>query len=114
MRLPFGYWFTLRKLTALAVAIACTLSAERGYAADGTASTATDANLGEIVVTAQRRAQNLQDVPAAVKGECGKWIVSLQRQPDGLTHQTELVHGEGRLFEGWSEAGREHQRIVLS
>jgi outer membrane receptor protein involved in Fe transport len=42
------------------------LSAERGYAADGTAATATDTNLGEIVVTAQRRAQNLQDVPAAV------------------------------------------------
>jgi iron complex outermembrane receptor protein len=66
MRLPFGYRFTLRRLTAFAVAIACALSAERGYAADGTAATATDTNLGEIVVTAQRRAQNLQDVPAAV------------------------------------------------
>jgi len=66
MRLPFGYRFTLRRLTAFAVAIACALSAERGYAADGTATTATDTNLGEIVVTAQRRAQNLQDVPAAV------------------------------------------------
>jgi iron complex outermembrane recepter protein len=66
MRLPFGYRFTLLRLTAFAVAIACALSAERGYAADGTATTATDTNLGEIVVTAQRRAQNLQDVPAAV------------------------------------------------
>jgi iron complex outermembrane recepter protein len=66
MRLPFGYRFKLRRITAFAVAIACSLSAERGYAADGTVATATDTNLGEIVVTAQRRAQNLQDVPAAV------------------------------------------------
>jgi iron complex outermembrane receptor protein len=76
MRLPFGYWLTLRKLTAFAVAIACTLSAERGYAADGTASAATDTNLGEIVVTAQRRAQNLQDVPAAVSAYSGADIAN--------------------------------------
>jgi iron complex outermembrane receptor protein len=76
MRLPFGYRFTLCRLTVFAVAIACTLSAERGYAADGTASTATDTNLGEIVVTAQRRAQNLQDVPAAVSAYSGADIAN--------------------------------------
>ena len=51
MRLPFGHRFTLCRLTAFAVAIACALSAERGYAADATAATATDTNLVEIVVT---------------------------------------------------------------
>jgi outer membrane receptor protein involved in Fe transport len=64
MRLPFGCRITLLRLTAFAVA--CALSAEQGYAADATAATATDTNLVEIVVTAQRRVQNLQDVPAAV------------------------------------------------
>jgi len=66
MRLQFGCRNTLPRLAAFAVAIACALSAEQGYAADATAATATDTNLVEIVVTAQRRAQNLQDVPAAV------------------------------------------------
>jgi iron complex outermembrane receptor protein len=76
MRLPFGCRTTLRRLTAFAAAIACALSAERGYAADGAAAGATDTNLVEIVVTAQRRAQNLQDVPAAVSAYSGADIAN--------------------------------------
>src|ERR1700744_4058720 len=66
MRFPLGYRISFRRLTALAVSIVSALSAEQGYAADANGTTATDSDLQEIVVTAQRRAQNLQDVPAGV------------------------------------------------
>ena len=66
MRFPLGYRISFCRLTAWAVAIVSALSAGQGYAADANATTATDSDLQEIVVTAQRRAQNLQDVPAGV------------------------------------------------
>jgi iron complex outermembrane recepter protein len=84
MGLPFDYRIALCRLTACAVAIACALSAEQGYAADATAATGTESatqtatatNLVEIVVTAQRRAQNLQDVPASVNAYSGADIAN--------------------------------------
>jgi iron complex outermembrane recepter protein len=52
------------KLTRLFIASLCAATATTGYAQ--TAAPADEAGLGEIVVTAQRREENLQDVPLSV------------------------------------------------
>ena len=53
-------------LPALALAIAFGPGGNVSRAADATATTATRAELKEVIVTAQKREQNLQDVPIAV------------------------------------------------
>ena len=49
-----------------AVAVSALVLSAPAFAQDGAAEDATSGGIGEIVVTAQKRAQNLQDVPIAI------------------------------------------------
>jgi outer membrane receptor protein involved in Fe transport len=55
-----------RLLPALVLAIAFVAGSAVSRAADATAATASRATLKQVIVTAQKRAQNVQDVPIAV------------------------------------------------
>ncbi len=68
----------MRSFTAsfIAIAIAGTGFAAPAFAQDET--TADDASLGEIVVTAQRREENLQDVPLSVTAVTGDRLAAIQ------------------------------------
>ena len=80
-----GDHIRVRRATALAIAIASTLTCARaGYAQTPAASTAKDTQIIDVViVTAQRREENLIDVPIAVAAFSGEALE--RRQIDQAT-----------------------------
>ena len=64
------------KETALLVCVLAAAAGAREVAADGAEMAAADARLEEIVVTAQKRAENLQRAPAAVTVLSGETLVA--------------------------------------
>jgi iron complex outermembrane receptor protein len=62
-------------------------------AASQTAPTSSDSSLGQIVVTARRRAENLQDVPVAVTAFTPKML-----QEKAITDRTSLADNTPSLF----------------
>jgi len=78
-------------LPALALALAFGPAANVGHAADAAATNASSSELQEVIVTAQKREQNLQDVPIAVMA-----FTRQQLQDAGVTNlknMTELTPG---------------------
>jgi outer membrane receptor protein involved in Fe transport len=73
----------LRRLALVDAAVAACLLGARIAAADtasATASADTEGQLGEVIVTAERREENLQDVPIAVQAITGEAIEQLNVQ----------------------------------
>ena len=94
-----------------AVLLGCTiLAAPAGYAAAadapaaGAATTAEPPAIGEVVVTARRRTENVQDVPLAVTAVSG---AALQKQ--GVTNTYELVRAAPALNVNISAGGGQNQ-----